>query len=105
MSRTGTSKHPSKGIEETPEFLAELQELNIELKTWDELAIGLYWHIDNNIDVFPKIDGTELRVAQTNDFVRNSNLIPALEIWFRISDDDSTIIVLGVTASDNEPFW
>ena len=81
---------------ETPEFLEELQQ-HISLPVWDELSEGFYSYIEDNLDVFPKLADSQLRVAQTETFFRDEDNIPNLEIWFRMSADDEKLILLGVT--------
>lgn len=105
MSDAGTHRQPQRSIEETEAFMADIAAL-ADIKVWDDLAIGLYWHIDNDPDAFPLVDDpSTLRVAQTKDFMRDGVSIPALQIWFRISDDNSKIIILGATPAEDDIFW
>jgi len=91
-----------RGRSEDPDFLKELQQF-VPIRVWDELCEGFYEYLDNNIDAFPRLDNSQLRVAQTATFFRDSKQIPHLEIWFRVSEDDSTLILWGVTKKDD--YW
>ena len=54
------------------------------------------------MEAFPRLDDSLLRIAQTDAFFRDNQNIPCLQIWFRISRDNSTLILWGVTKEDED---
>lgn len=88
------------GPSESTVFLSELEKF-IDIRAWDEISHGLYAYIEGHLEAFPKLGESDIRIAQTSQFIRHGLTIPPLEIWFRIDESNQKLELLGVTLEDD----
>jgi hypothetical protein len=81
---------------ETPGFAKDKEELG-DAQSIDEALLAVTWALSQKPEDFPVIPGTRgLRMAKTRPYLRGGNIIPALEVWF-IIEDDNYVSLFGLT--------
>lgn len=91
---------PNRNIEESPEYLEELEKYG-EIKYLDEALSGVMWALSIKPEYFPEIPNTNIRFVRTIEFEREGYSVVPLKIWFTIIDE-TKVLLLFITPDTME---
>lgn len=78
-----------------PEYTARLHELG-DIQRLDDVLAGVEWALGQGADHFPIVRGTaDTRLVRTDP----AGDLPALQIWFRIEEEDDEVHLLYICTS------
>ena len=72
-------------------YTSQLQSLG-DLRRLDEALTGVEWALATNPEIYPVVDGTNVRLLKT-DLLGG---LPVFRIWFEISDDGQVVSLLYI---------
>src|SRR5260370_1073348 len=90
----------ARTLVETPLYVACKQSLGVDCRRLDEVLDGLTMKIAVEPTFFPRLPGTEVRRARTQEFPPN---IPSYRVWYEFDSQKVVLQLIELTPLDELP--